>query len=60
MVLFIEKTWLFWWVLALVAIARFYSPPLADPIEPDTGSTDRDEDRVHSKGIRSKSAASAD
>jgi hypothetical protein len=40
MVLFIEKNWLFWWVLALVAIARSYSPPFADPNEPDTGSTE--------------------
>jgi hypothetical protein len=31
MALFIEKTWLFWWVLALGAIIRSYSPPSANP-----------------------------
>jgi hypothetical protein len=39
MVLFIEKTWLFWWVLALVAIVRSYSPPSAGPKERDSDST---------------------
>jgi hypothetical protein len=57
MVLLIEKTWLFWWALALVAIVRSYSPPSADPNEPDTDSTGIREDQVHSKSIRSGSAA---
>jgi hypothetical protein len=57
MVLFIEKTWLFWWVLALLAIVRSYSPPSADRSEPDTDSPGVGEDQVRSKSIRTESAA---
>jgi hypothetical protein len=57
MALFIEKTWLFWWVLALLAIVRSYSPPSADRSEPDTDSPGVGEDQVRSKSIRTESAA---